>query len=52
MIAERAAHLEAVEVRRLGCLLRRHPELHDVEEKLQEVLILTVAPLHGEDEIR
>src|ERR1043165_6038705 len=49
---ERAPHLERVEVRRLGRLLRRHPELYDVEKELQEILILAVAALHREDEPR
>src|SRR5712691_3753198 len=46
VIAERAAHLEAVEIRRLGRLLHCHSEFHDVEEELQKVLILAVASLH------
>src|SRR5947209_7463939 len=50
VVAERAAHLEAVDVRGLGRLLHGHAELYDVEEELQEVLILTVAALHGEAE--
>src|SRR5205085_3061466 len=50
VVAERAAHLEAVDVRRFGRLLHVHAELDDVQEELQEVLILTVAALHGETE--
>src|SRR6266513_4355064 len=46
---ERAPHLEGVEVRRLRRLLRRHPELYDVEKELQEILVLAVASLDGED---
>jgi hypothetical protein len=42
-IAEPLAHLERIDVRRLGGFLRRHPELDDVQEKLQEVLVLRVA---------
>src|SRR5436853_7583200 len=50
VVAERTAHLEAVDVRRFGRLLHVHAELDDVEEELQEVLILAVAALHGEAE--
>src|SRR5215472_837066 len=40
VVAERAAHLEGVEVRRLGGLLHGEAEFDDVEEELQEVLVL------------
>jgi len=50
--AERAVHLVAVEVGGLGRLLHRHPELDHVQEELQQVLILRIAALHGEREIR
>ena len=36
----------------LGRLLRRHAELHDVQEELQQVLVLGVAALHRESEAR
>src|SRR5687767_4530251 len=49
--AEGAAHLEAVDDRSLDGLLHGHAELDDVEEELQEVVILTVAALHGEGEV-
>ena len=48
VVLERVAHLERVDVRRFDRLLRRHPELDDVEEVLQEVLVLRIAALHGE----
>ena len=38
--AERAAHLVAVDVGRLGRFLHGHAELDDVEEELQQVLVL------------
>src|SRR5262249_26325349 len=41
--AERAAHLVAVDVGRLARLLDVHPELDDVEEELEQVLVLRVA---------
>ena len=50
--AERAAHLVAVDVRGLGRLLDVHPELDDVEEELQQVLVLGVAALDGEGQVR
>src|SRR5262249_40780364 len=45
VVAERVAHLVARDVRRLARLLHVHAELHDVEEELQQVLVLCVAPL-------
>src|SRR5439155_4724513 len=47
VVPERAPHLVARDVRRLGRLLYVHPELDDVEKELQQVLILRVAALHG-----
>src|SRR5205085_11393186 len=52
VLAEGAAHLEAVDVRGLGRLLHGHAELDHVEEELEEVLILAVAALDGEAEVR
>src|SRR5436305_9173502 len=52
MLTEGASHLEAVDVRRFGRLLYRHPELDHVEEKLQQVLVLTITALDGEAEVR
>ncbi len=52
MLVERARHLVAVEVRRFGRLLRRHPEFEHVQEELQQVLVLRVAALHREREPR
>jgi hypothetical protein len=45
---ERGPHLEAHDVGRLGGLLRRHPELDDVEEELEQELVLDVAALHSQ----
>jgi hypothetical protein len=50
--SEGRAHLRAADVRRFRGLLRGHPELDDVEEELEQVLILRVAALHGEGEER
>src|ERR1041385_4966620 len=50
VLPERAPNLVRVEVRRLRRLLRRHPELYDVEKELQEILILAVAALDRKDE--
>src|SRR5258706_16052009 len=47
-LAERAAHLETVDIRGLGRTLDIHPELDSVEEELQQVLVLAVAALHRE----
>ena len=49
---EGAAHLVAVDVRGLGRLLDRHPELDHVQEELQQVLVLGVAALDGEGQVR
>src|SRR2546430_8500330 len=46
MISERAPHLEAVDIRRLGRFLHRHPELNDIQKELEQILILTVTALH------
>ena len=51
VLAERAAHLVAGDVGRLRRLLHVHPELDDVQEELQQVLVLRVAALHGEGEM-
>ena len=52
VFVERTAHLVAVEVRGLDRLLHGHAELDDVEEELQEVLVLPVAALDREAQIR
>src|SRR5882762_8345372 len=52
MVTEGVAHLIARDVRRFDRLLHVHPELHDVEEALQQVLILRVATLHRKREER
>src|ERR1041384_2493035 len=49
--AERAAHLVAVDVGRLARLLDVHPELDDVEEELEQVLVLRVAALDRERQV-
>src|SRR3954467_10040313 len=51
MIAERRAHLIAVDVGSFHGLLHRHAELDDVEKELQQILILRIASLHREREI-
>src|SRR5690606_12745058 len=50
--AEGAVHLIAVDVGRFRRLLRVHPELDDVQEELEEVLLLAVAALDGERQER
>ena len=52
VVAEGAAHLEGVEVRRLGRFLHREAEFDDVEEELDQVLVLAVASLDREAEER
>jgi len=52
VVGEGIAHLVAGDVGGLGRLLHRHAELDDVEEELQQVLVLGVAALHREDEVR
>src|SRR5580658_4335631 len=52
MLAERVAHLVARDVGSLRRLLHRHAELDHVEEELQQVLILGIAALHGENQVR
>ena len=51
VVAERAFHLIAHEVRRFGGLLGVHAELHDAEKELQQVLVLRVAALDGGGQI-
>ena len=48
---ERIAQLVAGDVGPFGRFLRGHAEFDDVQEELQQVLFLRVAPLHGEREI-
>ena len=50
--AERAPNLIARDIGRFHRLLHVHPELHDVEEKLQQILILAVASLYGKRQER
>src|SRR5205823_1523295 len=52
VVVEGFAHLERDEGWGLRRFLRRHPELNDVEEILQQVLVLPVAPLNGECKVR
>src|SRR6266550_126222 len=52
MVTEGVAHLITRDVRRFDCLLHVHPELHDVQEALQQVLVLRVATLHRKREER
>ena len=44
-------HLVAVDVGAFRRLLNVHVPLYHVEKKLEEVLVLAVAPLHGEGEV-
>src|SRR5262245_14525609 len=48
VLTERTAHLVAGDVCRFARLLHGHAELDDVKKKLQQVLVLRVAALHGE----
>ena len=50
VVGEGVAHLVARDVGGLAGLLHVHPELHHVQEELQEVLVLGVRALHGEGE--
>ena len=48
----RLVHLIAVDIRGFSRLLHAHPELDDVQEELEQILILRVAALHGERQER
>src|SRR5438876_8678875 len=52
VLAKRTPHLKAVDIRRFRRLLDSHSELDDVQEKLQQVLVLTVAALDRKSEER
>src|SRR5205823_10908256 len=48
VLTERAAHLVTGDIGRFACLLHGHVELDDTEEKLEKILVLRVAALHGD----
>ena len=47
MLPKRTSHLKTVNIWCFGCFLYVHAKFHNVQKKLQQILVLRITPLNG-----